>query len=251
VARTALHTPQPGRRWRAALIVLVALGCSGGEPGESPAEAGPSSTAASDAGAAANDGGPSYPASAEGLVALTEDLARARRGKDAARAYTLTRSLRLEDPKAWFREQFGDTLGAAVAADYDPQHADIERLVDHILELREDGRATASVEKFDAPGDPKAIGYQRAALAKMKRRVPLYSLRLSPSKKKSGFHLWSFVHLGGSFRYVGKMKPVAEAKTVRGPEGNIDVLEFREADAARLRAAAAGSSTDAGAGAAP
>jgi hypothetical protein len=250
VARTALHTPQPGRRWRAALIVLAALGCSGGEPGESPAETGPSSTAASDAGAASG-GEPSYPASIDGLVALTEDLARARRGKDAARAYTLTRSLRLEDPEAWFREQFGDTLGAAVAADYDPQHADIERLVDHIIKLREGGRATPSVEKFDAPGDPKAVGYQSAALAKMKRRVTLYSLRLSPSKEKRGFHLWSFVHLGGSFRYVGKMKPVAEAETVRGPEGSINVLEFREADAARLRAAAAGSRTDAGAGAAP
>ena len=54
--------------------------------------------------------------------------------------------------------------------------------------------------------------------------------------------MWSFIHLGGSFRYVGKMKPVAEPEK----QGELDLLEFRLADAVRLRKSA--EPADAGAG---
>jgi hypothetical protein len=49
---------------------------------------------------------------------------------------------------------------------------------------------------------------------------------------KRKFHLWSFVHHEGSFRYVGKLRGVAKERTL----GDRDLNEYRLADAERLAA---------------
>ena len=67
----------------------------------------------------------------------------------------------------------------------------------------------------------------------MKTKKTLYSVRLVDTDRKRSFHLWSFVHFEGSFRYVGKLSAVAK----RWPSGDLDLNEFRMEDAERLSTA--------------
>lgn len=227
-----------------ALLVLAA-GCSGsGDGGAAHSGSGSAKANVADGAAASIDAGAQvrYPATDDGLKSLIDDLVAARAAKDDDRAYQLTASLRLEDYKTWFAEQFGDALGAKLASDYERQQGDIGLLVGTLAELRADGRTKTEIEKFDSAADQKAVGYQSKALAKMKRKVPLFSVRLHAPGDERSFHVWSFIHLGGTFRYVGKMKAVADAEKL----GELDLQEFRLADAVRLRRSRGGAA-DAGA----
>lgn len=175
---------------------------------------------------------PEYPANAAGLKALLTELLEARKAGDADKSYVLTESLRLRDYETWFTERFGAKRGPELAADYKKQFDDIQLLADTVQSLRDNGRTEINVEHFEGPEDSRATGYQVRALRAMQPPVPLYSVRLVDDKGKNSFHIWSFVHDGKSFRYVGKMKPIARPEmTKKG-----DLLEYREADAKKLRA---------------
>lgn len=226
-----------------ALLVLAAGCSSSGDSGAARSGSGSAGSAAADGAAAAIDAGAqvSYPATDAGLESLIDDLVAARAAGDEDRAYQLTASLRLDGYEAWFADQFGDALGARLASDYERQRADIGLMVRTVSELRENGRTETQIEKFDSAADQKAVGYQSKALAKMKRKVPLFSVRLHAPGDERSFHIWSFIHLGGTFRYVGKMKAVGDAEKL----GDLDLQEFRLVDAVRLRQSRA--KTDAGA----
>lgn len=176
---------------------------------------------------------PTYPSNAAGLQTLIKELLAARAAGDSDRTYILTESLRLRDYEAWFARIFGDELGPKLAADYKIQFDDIELLADTLAALSEQGRSEIAIERFESVQDLKAVGYQIAALKAMKSPVTLFSVRMQTSDGKKPFHIWSFIHDGKSFRYAGKMKPVAR------PEASDlgDLGEFRVADANRLRSA--------------
>jgi len=215
-----------GARWIAAIFALSCSACGGDDaPSKPKADA----RAAPDATAKVAE--PGYPNNAAGLTALLTDLLAARQAGEKDRTYSLTESLRLRDYETWFNARFGAELGARLTADYKIQFDDILGLADAIESLRDDGRPELSVERFEGSEDTKAVGYQVAALKAMKQPVALYSVRLRAAGKKKTFHIWSFVHDGKSFRYVGKMKPVAKAEITKAG----DILEFRVADVDRIK----------------
>ena len=214
----------------AAVFVALscAVACSSNEGGDKPpvADAAPTEPASD----AATIPEPAYEANGAGLKQLLTDVLEARGAKQDDRTYVLTESLRLRDYESWFKERFGPKRGPELAADYKIQFDDIEQLAVTLEKLRGNGRTQISVEKFEGPEDSAATGYQVAALRAMKPPVPLYSVRLKNADGKKSFHIWSFVHDGKSFRYVGKMKPIARPKlTDKG-----DLLEYRVADAKLL-----------------
>jgi hypothetical protein len=233
----------------ACVAVAVAVGCSGGDRDRSaggPADAAAApvvqvARGAADAGARAADALPPirYPASTEGLKQLIGDLMGAIQSGARGRAARLAASLKLPDADGWFRATFGPRLGARLAGDYRPEAARIAELVPLLRSLAEQNRTVIDVARFDA-GAAGAVGYQRRALARMRRKTRLYSARLRRPTDAVGFHLWSFVHDGTSFRWVGKMKGVAgDNPSPRqsalapyvGDAGVPDLLELRSKDA--------------------
>ena len=175
---------------------------------------------------------PSYPDTTQGLEGLMTALVKAIRDGDEPEKTRLLQSLQLPAADAWFREVFGPGLGSALLAEQDPQRAGIGWLGSHIKGRIETGLSSIQAERFDAPNQPASVGYQSEALARMQQRVPLYSVRFASPDGKRTWHVWSFVHHRGTFRYVGKMRGVSSRTP---PAGGRDPLEYRLRDAARVR----------------
>jgi hypothetical protein len=176
---------------------------------------------------------PSYPDTVQGLEGLMGALVKAVREDDAAETSRLLISLQLPAAEGWFREVFGPELGPTLLAEQEPQRTGIGWLASHIKGRIESGLVSIRAERFDAPDEPEAAGYQSAALRRMARRVPLYSVRFSTPDGKKSWHVWSFVHYQGTFRYVGKMRRVADGSP---PAQGRDPLEYRQSEAARVKA---------------
>jgi hypothetical protein len=152
--------------------------------------------------------GPSYPASEEGLRELVDDILAAAGRGDRAAAFELADSLRIDDPYAYFGRVFGAELGDKLASDYAEVGERTRELVPLLRELTATEGAEIRVESFSRPS-ARTVGYQARALERMVESTPLYSVRISRGGAGGGFHLWSFVHDGQSFRWAGKMQRVA------------------------------------------
>lgn len=224
---------------RAALL-LVLVACSDGDAkGKPPAPAptptptptpAPTSAAPPDVVLAP----PSYPGTVQGLQDLMAHLVTAIQADDPKEKVRLLDSLRLPDHRAWFRETFDARLGDRLADEYQPIHDGIGQLVQSLQPIVSGGQTVPEAEQFSAPDQPGATGYQAAALKRMAKRTPLYSVRLKTPDGARVYHLWSFVHQGGTFRFVGKLRAVEDRPPPR--VGGRDVLEYRTADRSRLPA---------------
>ena len=188
------------------------------------------------------DGGPAEPApiqlrqysdSKKGLAQLIEDLLEAIEGNDEPRQAALLHSLRLPEPESWFEETFGDDLGATLARNYQKVADNIGLLQPVLKRQLERKSARVVVEKYAGPKSQDATGYQNALLAKMRNKLPLYSVRLSSTTGQKTTHLWSFVYVDDGFRYLGKLKDVSN---VPRPKGR-DLFEFRVSDTAKIQTA--------------
>lgn len=170
------------------------------------------------------------------LAQLVRDLALAiedRREADAAR---LIHTLKLPDHEKWFAERFPKKRATKLVADYDKQREDLGNLALAIRDARKRGLSEIKATRLAAPTDAHAVGYQVAALETLAtgdKPTALYSVRLHSPDGSRTFHVWSFVHDAGSFRFVGKMK--AAGSENRTPSGR-DVNEFTRADAERILA---------------
>lgn len=178
---------------------------------------------------------PTYPDTTQGLEELMTALVKAIRDGDEAERTRLLQSLQLPEADAWFREVFGPGLGPVLLAEQGPQRAGIGWLGSHIKGRIDTGLTAIQAERFGAPNQPASVGYQSEALARMQQRVPLYSVRFASPDGRRTWHVWSFVHHRGTFRYVGKMRRVADRPP---PADGRDPLEYRLRDAAKVRAAA-------------
>ncbi len=168
-----------------------------------------------------------YPESKAGLSTLFEDLVAAIGRGDDAQVDGTVRGFVLVDPDAWFAKTFGADAGKALAGDYRVAAAAIDQLTGLLRELVRDGQTEVVVERFDSANDPAAVGYQALALAKMERPVALYSVRLRAPGQRRGFHLWSFVYQDGGFRWIGKLKALADGAPPVGDD-EVDPLERRQ-----------------------
>ena len=220
----------PFARWGIGMglaAALTAASCSR-DPAAVPAAEGiaPPAEVASPAEA----GAPRYPENPSGLEDLLMDLGSAERDGNREVADRLLYSLRLEDARAFFEATFPAPLAEALADGYRPYSEDIGVLGRVLAEKRGQGLTDFRVERFAAAGNPDSTGYQSAALAAMEAPTPLYSVRLISPTGGRVFHIWSFAHVGDTFRYLGKMKAVARAELASGR----DLLEYRLGDAEKI-----------------
>ena len=231
----------------AALYLAVALGSSwacnddeaAGQPEatNSPAVTGKATDAAASQ-PEVRPGPPTYSDNVQGLESLMRSLVSAIQNDDAAEEARLLESMRLEDPAAWFNEVFEPRIAERLIAEYEPLKGGIGHLVSALKAPIDAGQTDVKADRFDAPDMQGATGYQQAALARMKKKVPLYSVRLSTLDGKRTFHVWSFIHHQGTFRLVGKMRTVEDKPPAT--VGGRDPLEYREIDRKRVEEAGAG-----------
>lgn len=241
------------RRCAAALAIAVVCGAGGAGCNDEETEGPPEATAAPPAATAPKTGDapgagtaqpevkpgpPSYPDSVQGLESLMRTLVSAIQNDDTAEEARLLESMRLEDPKAWFGETFEPRIAERLVAEYEPLAGGIGHLVNALKGPIDAGQTDVKADRFDAPDMQGATGYQQTALTRMKKKVPLYSVRLSTRDGKRTFHVWSFVYQNGTFRLVGKMRDVEEKPPVM--VGGRDPLEYREIDRKRVEQAVGG-----------
>jgi hypothetical protein len=150
----------------------------------------------------------SHPGGADGLKALVTDLGTL----DDDRAEALAEGLMLEDAEGWFKKHFGDAEAAALAEEYVVKNRP-SALTTALYSKNQRGHSDLVVERFEAAGDPNAVGYQELALQAAKAPLVLYSVRaVSPDKKATRWHLYNFVYAGSAWRFVGPMKALAAGK---------------------------------------
>jgi hypothetical protein len=171
---------------------------------------------------------PIYPDSVQGLENLMAALVKAIEEDNTTEKARLLLSLQLPDPRAWFEQVFGAQFAPRLLNEHERTRTGIGWLGSHIEDRIESGLVTIQAERFDAPEQTASAGYQSAALARMVQRVPLYSVRFASADGKKSWHLWSFVHYQGTFRYVGKLRKASDREP---PARGRDPLEYRMSDA--------------------
>ena len=220
--------------WPLAALAMLCGGCGGeSTTAKKPADAAPKTSA--DAGMIVKTPGPQdHPATTGGLAAQLGELFVAQESGEEAIIELHVATLGLPKPRTWFRDHFGAKRARRLVRGYQPIADNLEQVANLMKKLRSDGLSELAVSKHQLVDDYQAVVYQTRALKVMQIAAPLYSVRFQSKPKDKVFHLWSFVHVDGRFRYVGKMKTLAKADKV----GGRDLNEFRPADAAKLRAAA-------------
>ena len=185
-----------------------------------------------------------YDDTEQGLERLFNELIVTLRDKDReSDAARLAESLQLPEPGTWFRDHFGKR-GNKLASQYSKIPPDIGRLATLIREAVVDtNQSQVKVDKFTSKDEPNAVGYQLRALEAAQKPLSLYSVRLSSPVDKTVSHIWSFVHVDGTFRFVGKLKNLVGKKDraestryVESARSKVDTLEFTPADAERILA---------------
>lgn len=142
--------------------------------------------------------------SAEALRTLNEQILAADGEKQAA----LIKGLALPDSAAWFKKTFGDEVGAKLDAEYQGLLKDLEGgLAKLYAKCKADGQTAVRAIRLEKAG-PEATGLQNSAFEAMKTPAVLYTVKLTKPDEKLGMSLWSFAHVDGAFRLVGKMRAV-------------------------------------------
>lgn len=152
--------------------------------------------------------------------ARMQQLIAACTGDDEAAAEADARALLLPDPRAWFGHAFGADHPRldALVTEYEAKAAQLPTLPGAVRARIEAGQSERLIERFIDPEDDLATGYQAIALRNLAKPIGLYSLRMLKPDADSGWHLWSFAHVDGQFRFVGQMlalSPASAAQSVR------------------------------------
>jgi len=176
-----------------------------------------------------------YPDSPAGLQALLTDLKNAIQADNTVAMARLLASLRLPNYESWFANRFKAKVASRLTQEYEPVFGEIGNL-GGVLRKYAIGDETEPgeirVERFSSSADEQATGYQMWALRKMKPVSPIYSARLI-ANKNNVFHIWSFVHEAGTFRYIGKMKKIIVLPR-SDRHKSLDWREFRVLDRPRI-----------------
>lgn len=134
----------------------------------------------------------------------------------------LTKDFALPDAKAWFEKTFGPEAGARLHAEYEAMPMkDWSKGWPELRKMIVDQqRGTLATSRHTSAEDDMATGHQANALRAMKQPVALYRIQLTRADGEKSFTLWSFVHEGGTFRFIGKTK---QAKPVEpGADKSVD-----------------------------
>lgn len=149
----------------------------------------------------------SFEDSKEGLRKFMKACLTAHEKGKSDKLQVFTSTLAVPDHEAWFEKRFGDEAGKALAKEYGEKVLpDIPTMPKLFEQAAEKGRTDIGVFKIKDADDNDATGAQKAAIKAMKDPFTLYTVKFTEPGKDSGLSVWSFAHVKGQWRFVGKMK---------------------------------------------
>lgn len=151
------------------------------------------------------------PGTLGGFESLMNEIATAQKAGDAATVKAFAATMVVPNYDSWFKKTFGDEAGAKLSADYAKRVGDVEtKLPELFASVIAKGQTNIVAGRYETAGDANATGLQNTALAAMKEKTALYSVRFIEPGKDAGMHVWSFAHVDGSFRFIGKLQPLSD-----------------------------------------
>jgi len=118
--------------------------------------------------------------------------------------------LKLTGHEKWFAETFNEDKVRGLTAEYDEMLAAFDQEFGKLLEkVAKGGNREVLVYMITPDGAAKeATGLQKDALAAMKKKHPLFTVKLVKPGESIGISVWSIVLQDGSFRFIGKMRKI-------------------------------------------
>lgn len=168
----------------------------------------------------------SYQDTAESFEVFANDLIHTVKADKEGDFKAMAKDLVLPDPKGWFPKVFGDEAGARLLAEYEasPMRDFSKGFGDLRKLIVEQKRDTIATSRHTSPDDEMATGHQVNALRAMKQPVALYRIQLTRADGEKSFTLWSFVHEGDKFRFIGKTKKSKPADPDAKMAREVDML---------------------------
>jgi TonB family protein len=161
---------------------------------------------------------PSYPDTAQGLEKFAGTMMALAKAGDSVTLAAYTKSLTLPDPDVWYKEAFGEQLGAAYAAATLQARSTIGRSVPATLAtVIKDKMSRIEAHKFEQSCDVEATGKEYPLLLKRHSLIPLYDVRFWAVGSGS---IWMyFAYVDGGFRYAGEL-PAQLPAPPKGPRSS-------------------------------
>jgi hypothetical protein len=151
-----------------------------------------------------------YADSVDGFRALATDWVAAAKAGKLADVKAMATDLRLPASKAWFADNFGDEAASRLEVEYTQYFGEFEQSLEGLVSVvKTDGRDQIEVRRHTDPADVTATAYQVDALRAMKKPLAFSTLQLRKAGATDPLDrvtVWSFVHVDGKYRLVGKMK---------------------------------------------
>ncbi|QDT09346.1 hypothetical protein [Planctomycetes bacterium K23_9] len=108
-------------------------------------------------------------------------------------------------PLKWFDEHFDAETARALKTEYRQAASMYSGIGNLVAKQKAQGKTNLELAMHTKAIDPTATGWQNAALQRMTKPTPLYSLRMVRPGATSGFSLVSFVYVDGRFAFAGKL----------------------------------------------
>ena len=115
-------------------------------------------------------------------------------------------------PKKWFDSHFDGDTARALKAEYAKAARMYGGLGAEVAKQKGFGKIKLVVAIHTKAVDPTATGWQNAALQRMTKPTPLYSMRMMQPNAQTGFSLLSFVYTEGRFAFAGKLSALHDPK---------------------------------------
>ena len=148
-----------------------------------------------------------FEADRAGLRKLFESIIAAHQRGELAVAQAMARQLELPDPGGFFASRFGAQRGAALTRELERSPLKLYALPKAMASEHTRGRKVLLTDELISEQDEGATYTQHLALKldQGQPKLKLYTLRMAREREEDGFALWSFIHDGQQFRYVGKL----------------------------------------------
>lgn len=153
---------------------------------------------------------PAYAEKPGGLKKLMEDILRATKVGDEQALSKLLGSLTVPDPDIWFRQVFGEVIGANFAARFAGSRPGIPpNLANFFTEVVRAKMTQVDVRRFERACDPNATEFEYPVLAARQRSQALYEVRFMEANYYRS--LWAFAYIDGGFRFLGNLELTTSA----------------------------------------
>lgn len=153
-----------------------------------------------------------FNADRQGLAKLINELAQKHSGGQRAIARAMARQLKLPAPQDYFTQHYGQPKGALLARELERSPLKLYALPAAIATEQAKGRTEVLTNAIIDAKDDGATYPQQLAIQAYQGQPPLtlYTVRLVRPKDQDGFALWSFIHDGQQFRYIGQQLQIED-----------------------------------------